>query len=88
MKWNKNKNTKIPSSFAWEDVYDKKGNILQALYRKILLMLLVKNKNGNKLDGNYYQLNQDEDKGKKPIEIFWIIHLKLFLKEFINIILV
>ena len=31
-------------------------------------------KNGNKIDGTYSQLKQDEDKDKKPIEFFWIIN--------------
>ena len=49
MKWNKNEivlaetYTKIPSSLSGEDVYDKKGNKIQALYWKNDLMFLVKN---------------------------------------------
>ena len=46
---------------------------MQALYRKNDTNLSGEDKydkNGNKLDGTYSQLNQDEDKDNKPLEIF------------------
>ena len=38
------------------------------------IRIKIYDKNGNKIDGTYSQLNQDEDKDKKPIEFFWIIN--------------
>ena len=46
---------------------------MQALYRKIDPNVHgeeLYDKNGNKLDGTYSKLNPDEEKEKKPFEIF------------------